>query len=111
MTLIQYYHLHVWKWQPGADWQKDFKKLTPEELEAVRQQCSEYVNNPPEHRLSVKLIDEEWEYLGERAKACHMSRSELIEQFIKDFAGYRRNGSDEEAAAQAWYERGGYEYF
>ena len=62
------------------------------------------------HYLAVFLLPEEWEYLGGKAAEFGLSRSQLIGQFVKDFAGYRRNGSDEEKAAAAWYDRSACNY-
>lgn len=63
-----------------------------------------------EHYLAVCLLPEEWKFLGEKAEGLGLSRSQLIGQFIKDFAGYRRNGSDEGEAAAAWYDRSACNY-
>lgn len=57
------------------------------------------------HCLTVELTPEEWQELREKAEAYGLSRSELMEQFIKDLIGIRRAGSDEERIAREWYER------
>lgn len=110
MTLIGFYINHVWKWTPGRDPREDFKKLTQEELDELKKQWGDYLHNTTAHSLAVQLLDEEWDYLKTKADQYGLSRSGLIEQFIKDFAGYRSNGSDEEDLANAWYNRNSCNY-
>ena len=110
MTLYEYYLAHVWKWRPGGDAKKDLENLSKEERDQLEREWKEYLRNTTAHTLTVNLLNDEWEYIGEKAKEYGLSRSQLIEQFIKDFAGYRRNGSDEEAAAKRWYDRNSCNY-
>jgi len=110
MNLITYYREHVWKWTPGGDPLKDLQSLSTEEREKLEKEWHEYLQNTTAHKLTVNLLDEEWEYLDMKAREYGLSRSQLIEQFIKDFAGYRRNGSDEEDAAMNWYHRNSCNY-
>lgn len=110
MTLFEYYQEHVWKCTPCGNPQRDFQSLDTEEREKLEKEWREYLNNTTPHTLEVNLLAKEWDYLNRRAKEYGLSRSQLIEQFIKDFAGYRRNGSDEEDAANAWYERNSCNY-
>ena len=105
MNLITYYRKHVWKWEPGGDPVKDLQNLSDEERAKLEKEWREYLQNTTAHKLTVNLLDEEWEYLDRKAREYGLNRSQLIEQFIKDFAGYRRNGSDEEDAAENWYRR------
>lgn len=110
MMLIEYYRRHVWKWTPGGDPSEDLQKLTQEERTELEKQWRDYLRNTTTHSLTVNLLDEEWDYLKIKAEEYGLSRSGLIEQFIKDFAGYRRNGSDEEDLACAWYNRNSCNY-
>lgn len=105
MNLITYYRKHVWKWTPGGDPVKDLQNLSAEDRAKLEKEWREYLQNTTAHKLTVNLLDEEWEYIDRKAREYGLSRSQLIEQFIKDFAGYRRNGSDEEDAAENWYNR------
>lgn len=110
MNLITYYRRHVWEWTPGGDPVKDLQNLSAEEREKLEKEWREYLQNTTAHKLTVNLLDEEWEHLDRKAREYGLSRSQLIEQFIKDFAGYRSNGSDEEDAAAHWYNRNGCNY-
>lgn len=55
--------------------------------------------------LKVELTDDEWDRLGEFASEYGMSRSKLIEYFIRDLTYSRQQGSDEHDLASRWYGR------
>lgn len=105
MMLITYYRLHEWQWKPEHDPKADFEALSENEKEQIIQRWHAYLDNPPKHRVVLNLIPEEWDELNDKAKCYGLSRSKLIEQFVKDLCGYRHNGSDERDLANAWYDR------
>lgn len=102
MMMIEWYTRY--KAQNGERLE-DVKKRSPEEFEALFEEFKNWEPELTEHKLSVSLTMEEWNDLGRMARDYGMSRSKLIEHFVRDLSGDRRSGSDEERLANEWYQR------
>jgi hypothetical protein len=62
--------------------------------------------------ITLNLTDEEHKEFAGYAGKCGLNMSELLENFIADLVGSdRRNGSDEQDLAAAWYDRCGFSFF
>ncbi len=63
------------------------------------------------HDLKVRLTDEEYQLLKDRAQCYSVTASQLIEAFICDLVySDRRGGSDESEIANHWHERNRYRF-
>lgn len=105
MTLITYFRLHEWEWKPGHAPLTDIHAMSEDEQEQIVLRWHAYLNNPPKHHVVLDLLPEEWDKLDDMAQYYGLSRSKLLEQFVKDLCGYRHTGSDERDLANAWYDR------
>ena len=56
-------------------------------------------------RLNVNISDEQYEALGEIAKAHVCTVADILGVFVADLTGVNSTGSDEQEKARAYFER------
>lgn len=86
----------------SGDYNSAYSELIVAQKEKGRR---EQIKSLTIRNLKVELTPEEWNRLGEFAEEYCMSRSKLIEYFIRDLTYSRQQGSDEHDIASKWYSR------
>lgn len=96
--------------QEAVDQLREIKAEDPEKYQEIIDEYESWEPVIKRHQIQLELTDQEWQYLREKAAERGQSASTLLETFVKDFYGERRQGSDEEALAEEWFRRGSCNY-